>query len=91
MTKTELVDALSKATGLTRRETTTVADSLFEIVTEALAGGETVEIRGFGSFVTRDRGERTARNPKTGETVLVPARVVPAFRPSKALKDRVAG
>ncbi len=91
MTKTEMVDALSKATGLTRKETTTVADSLFEIVSEALAGGETVEVRGFGSFLTRQRNERIARNPKTGEPVRVPARVVPAFRPSKALKDRVAG
>jgi len=91
MTKTELVEALSKNTGLTRRETATVTDSLFDLITDELSKGETVEIRGFGSFVTRERGARTARNPKTGATVQVPARTVPAFRASKALKDKVGG
>jgi integration host factor beta subunit len=91
MTKTDLIDALSKSTGLTRRETTAVVDSLFDTMTDTLATGSSVEIRGFGSFVTKKRAARVARNPKTGATVDVPPRVVPVFRPSKALKDRVGG
>lgn len=91
MTKTDLIDALSKATGLTRRETTAVVDSLFDTMTDSLAKGDSVEVRGFGSFVTKKRAARVARNPKTGATVDVPPRVVPVFRPSKALKDTVAG
>ncbi len=91
MTKTELIDVLSKNTGLTRRETTAVTDTLFETMIDTLAKGNSVEIRGFGSFVTKTRAARTARNPKTGATVNVPSRVVPAFRASKALKERVAG
>ncbi|MCU0612925.1 MAG: integration host factor subunit beta [Candidatus Eisenbacteria bacterium] len=89
MTKTDLIDALNEKTGLTKKEVTAVVDAFVDVVSGSLAKGKSVEIRGFGSFVRRERAARTARNPKTGETVKVKKRMVPAFRPSKALRDRV--
>ena len=89
MTKTELIDALAERTGLTKKDITGVVDHLVDLIGNSLVKGKNVEIRGFGSFVKRERAARTARNPKTGATVKVKKRSVPAFRPSKALRDKV--
>ena len=77
--------------GLTRAEAEAVVKIVLDAIAEALARGERVELRGFGSFSTRVRGPRRARNPKTGEEVFVPARRTPYFRPSKELARLVNG
>jgi integration host factor subunit beta len=74
---------------LTRRDGEIIVETLFESVIGALKSGDKIEIRGFGSFRTRQRNARIGRNPKTGEKVDVPAKRVPFFKPSKELRDTV--
>ncbi|QHS50406.1 HU family DNA-binding protein [Edaphobacter sp. 12200R-103] len=89
MTKADLVDKVTSLGDLTRRDGEVIVDTLFESVIGALKSGDKIEIRGFGSFRTRQRNARTGRNPKTGEKVDVPAKRVPYFKPSKELRDMV--
>jgi integration host factor subunit beta len=89
MTKADLVDKVVALGDLTRRDGEVFVDTLFESVIGALKSGDKIEIRGFGSFRTRQRNARTGRNPKTGERVDVPAKRVPFFKPSKELRDSV--
>jgi integration host factor subunit beta len=89
MTKADLVDKVTSLGDLTRRDGEVIVDTLFESVIGALKAGDKIEIRGFGSFRTRQRTARTGRNPKTGEKVDVPAKRVPFFKPSKELRDSV--
>jgi integration host factor subunit beta len=89
MTKADLVDKVTSLGDLTRRDGEVIVDTLFESVIGALKTGDKIEIRGFGSFRTRQRNARTGRNPKTGEKVDVPAKRVPYFKPSKELRDMV--
>jgi integration host factor subunit beta len=86
MTKADLVDRVTAATGLTKRDVAIVVDRFIEAVGSALAGGNHIEIRGFGSFKVKSRRSRVARNPRTGATVEVPRKVVPYFKVSKELK-----
>ncbi len=90
MTKADIVERISATTGLTKKDTAMVINRFFEVVTEALSQGNNIEIRGFGSFKVKTRRARKARNPRTGETVDVPSRQVPTFKPSKELKDIVS-
>jgi len=89
MTKADLVDRVTALGDLTRRDGEIIVDTLFESVIGALKAGDKIEIRGFGSFRTRQRNARIGRNPKTGERVDVPAKRVPFFKPSKELRDSV--
>ena len=89
MTKADLVDKVTALGDLTRRDGEVIVDTLFDAVIGALKGGDKIEIRGFGSFRTRQRNARTGRNPKTGAKVDVPAKRVPFFKPSKELRDSV--
>ena len=89
MTKADLVDKVTSLGDLTRRDGEVIVDTLFEAVIGALKSGDKIEIRGFGSFRTRQRNARTGRNPKTGSRVDVPAKRVPFFKPSKELRDTV--
>ncbi len=89
MTKADLVDKVTALGDLTRRDGEVIVDTLFEAVIGALKGGDKIEIRGFGSFRTRQRNARVGRNPKTGDKVEVPAKRVPFFKPSKELRDTV--
>lgn len=89
MTKADLVDKVTELGDLTRRDGEIIVDTLFEAVIGALKSGDKIEIRGFGSFRTRQRNARTGRNPKTGAKVDVPAKRVPFFKPSKELRDSV--
>ncbi len=89
MTKADLVDRVTTLGDLTRRDAEVIVDTLFESVIGALKSGDKIEIRGFGSFRTRQRNARTGRNPKTGSKVDVPAKRVPFFKPSKELRDQV--
>ena len=89
MTKADLVDKVTSLGDLTRRDGEIIVDLLFDSVISALKAHDKVEIRGFGSFRTRQRNSRTGRNPKTGASVAVPAKRVPFFKPSKELRDLV--
>jgi integration host factor subunit beta len=89
MTKADLVDKVTALGDLTRRDGEIIVDTLFESVIGALKSGDKIEIRGFGSFRTRQRNARIGRNPKTGDKVDVPAKRVPFFKPSKELRDSV--
>jgi len=89
MTKADLVDKVTALGDLTRRDGEIIVDLLFDSVISALKSDDKVEIRGFGSFRTRQRNARIGRNPKTGDRVDVPAKRVPFFKPSKELRDLV--
>jgi integration host factor subunit beta len=89
MTKADLVDQVVALGDLTRHDGEVIVDTLFDSVIEALRANDKVEIRGFGSFRTRQRQPRTGRNPKTGESVAVPAKRVPYFKPSMELRELV--
>lgn len=89
MTKADLVDRVTALGDLTRRDGEVIVETLFESISGALKANDKVEVRGFGSFRTRQRKSRTGRNPKTGASVAVPAKRVPYFKPSKELRDLV--
>jgi nucleoid DNA-binding protein len=92
MTKADLVEQVADAIGpgITKKDCARVVDGLLNAIKNALAEQENIEIRGFGTFKVRKRKARMARNPRTGEAVEVPARVVPIFKPSKDLRSQVA-
>jgi len=90
MTKAELVEEVTKAiTDMPRKEAETAVETIFDSIIAALQADDKIEIRGFGSFRTRQRRGRTGRNPKTGAKVEVPPKKIPYFKPSKELKDYV--
>jgi len=89
LTKADLIEEVLRVTELPRKESETVVETIFESIIDALQKGEKIEIRGFGSFRTRQRRGRVGRNPKTGAKVEVPAKKIPFFKPSKELKDFV--
>ncbi len=92
MTKADLVEQVAEAIGpgITKKDCSLVVDGFLSAVKRALANGENIEIRGFGTFKIRRRKTRMARNPRTGDPVRVPARTIPVFKPSKHLRNRVA-
>ncbi|OUD13992.1 integration host factor subunit beta [Thioflexithrix psekupsensis] len=90
MTKSELIEAIAeKQKQLAPKDIDLAVKTLLEHMAQALANGERIEIRGFGSFSLHYRPPRTGRNPKTGEAVSLPAKYVPHFKPGKELRDRV--
>ena len=89
MTKADLIDEVSKLAELTRKDSEVIVETIFDSIVRSLRVGDKIEIRGFGSFRTRQRKPRVGRNPKTGEKVEVPAKRVPYFKPSKELKDLI--
>lgn len=89
MTKADLIEEVSRAVEMTRKDSESIVDTIFDSIVRALRGNEKIEIRGFGSFRTRQRQPRTGRNPKTGAKVEVPAKTIPYFKPSKELKDLI--
>jgi integration host factor subunit beta len=92
MIRSELVQLLSESNpGLTARELDQIVSKFFDQIIAQLATGGRVELRGFGTFATRDREEREGRNPRTGSTVPVSAKKVPHFRPGKDMRDRING
>ncbi len=91
MTKADLIDEVARLADLTRKDSEVIVDTIFQGIVRSLHAGDKIEIRGFGSFRTRQRKPRIGRNPKTGDRVEVPAKKVPYFKPSKELKDLVNG
>ncbi len=90
MTKSKLVEIIANQQDqMSRREAEFIVNTIFSAIGDALGRGERVELRGFGSFYTKQRNARIGRNPKTGDTVHVPAKVVPQFKPGKELRERV--
>lgn len=89
MTKADLIEEVSRVVEFTRKESEVIVEAIFDSVVKALREGDKIEIRGFGSFRTRQRQSRIGRNPKTGARVDVPAKRIPYFKPSKELKDLV--
>ena len=89
MKKVELVEAVAAAAGLTKTDATKAIDATFAAITEALVKGDKVPLVGFGTFAVSERNERTARNPRTGETITIPARKAVTFKAGSALKESV--
>ncbi len=89
MTKADLIEEVSRVVEMTRKDSEVIVEAIFDSVVRSLRGGDKIEIRGFGSFRTRQRQPRVGRNPKTGTRVEVPAKRIPYFKPSKELKDLV--
>jgi integration host factor subunit beta len=89
LTKADLIEEVLRISELPRKESETIVETIFESIIEALQKGDKIEIRGFGSFRTRQRRGRIGRNPKTGAKVDVPPKKIPFFKPSKELKDFV--
>jgi integration host factor subunit beta len=89
-TKMDLIKKVSAAVDITHKEAEVVMETILNSIVRTLRGGEKVEVRGFDSFRTRQRRARTGRNPKTGDRVQMPAKRIPYFTPSQALKDGLA-
>ena len=91
MNKTQLIDVVATKTGLKKKDAEAAVNAMNEAIAEALAAGDKVQLIGFGTYEVKERAAREGRNPKTGETIQVPASKKPAFTASKVLKDQVNG
>lgn len=92
MTKSELIARLAEANPhLYQRDVERIVTTIFDEITESLARGDRVELRGFGAFSVKERGARTGRNPRTGETVDVDAKYIPYFKTGKQLRQKLNG
>ena len=89
MNKAELIAAAAEKAELSKKDTEAAVNAIIEVITNALKKDDKVQLVGFGSFETRKRAARVGRNPKTKETIKIPASSVPAFKAGKALKDAV--
>ena len=87
MTKADIVTRIATATGITKLETEILVDGFFKTMTDALANGDHIEIRGFGTFRTKKPLPRMARNPRTGEAVPLGEHYVPTFKASRELRQ----
>lgn len=90
MNKTELIAAVAEKTGLTKKDAERVINATMDTITQSLVKGDKVQVSGFGIFEVKAREARVGRNPRTKETIQIPATRLPAFKASKALKDAVA-
>ena len=89
MNKTELVAAVAEKTGASKKDSEKLVSAVFETITDALVAGEKVSMVGFGAFEIKERPARTGRNPRTKETIEIPASRAASFKPGKALKDAI--
>ena len=90
MNKTELIAAVAEKTDLSKKDADAAVSAVLGAITDALKAGDMFQLGGFGTFEVRNRAAKQGRNPRTGETMTVPASKVPAFKAGKALKDAVA-
>lgn len=90
MNKTELIAAVAEKTDLFKKDADAAVSAVLGAITDALKAGDKIQLVGFGTFEVRNRAAKQGRNPRTGETMTVPASKVPAFKAGKALKDAVA-
>jgi len=89
MNKSDLIEKIVERGGLAQKQAEDVVNLVFDEMTAALATGARIEIRGFGSFACKLYGARTGRNPRTGESIAVPAKRLPVFKVGKELRERV--
>lgn len=89
MTKADIVNEISRSTGIDRASVLDAVEKFMEIVKDSLAKGENVYLRGFGSFIVKTRATKTARNITKGTTLIIPEHKIPAFKPSKAFMQEV--
>ena len=89
MNKSELIEALAEKINMPMREAGSITNTLIDTMTEALANGESIEIRGFGSFVVKEYTSYTGRNPKTGQKIKVAPKKLPFFKVGKELRESV--
>jgi len=90
MNKSEFIDAIAAKTEMSKAAAGRALEAVLETITEAVAKGDSVSVIGFGSFESRKRAARTGKNPQTGAAIKIAATTVPAFKPGKAFKDKVA-
>ena len=90
MNKTELIAAVAEKTGLTKKDAERVVNATVETITESLVKGDKVQLFGFGIFEVKNREARVGRNPRTKESIQIPATRLPVFKAAKALKDTIA-
>ena len=90
MNKTELIAEVAKKCGMSKKDAEKAINATFDTISDALCADDKVQLVGFGGFETKKREARTGRNPKTKETIEIPATTVPVFKAGKALKDKVA-
>ena len=89
MNKSELIEVIAQQENLPHREASSITNTILETMIDTLASGESIEIRGFGSFVIKEYESYQGRNPKTGEKIEVPPKKLPFFKVGKELKERV--
>ncbi|WP_413242416.1 HU family DNA-binding protein [Paenibacillus sp. 1P07SE] len=90
MNKTDLIAKVAETTELSKKDATKAVDAVFDAISDALQGGDKVQLVGFGNFEVRERSARKGRNPQTGEEIEIAASKMPAFKPGKSLKDLVS-
>ena len=89
MNKEDLISQVANSVGVTRSEASKSVDAVFSSITSSLKGGNDVRLVGFGTFLVHDRAATTGRNPRTGESIQIPAKKVPKFRAGKFLKETI--
>lgn len=90
MTKADIVNEIAKTTGIDKASVLDVVENFMTVVKDSLAQGENVYLRGFGSFILKERAAKTARNISKNTTIIIPAHKIPAFKPANAFKEEVA-
>ena len=90
MNNTELIPEVAQTTRLPKKDADRAVNATLDTISEALCKGDKVQLVGFGGFETKKREARTGRNPRTKETIEIPATTVPVFKAGKALKDKVS-
>lgn len=90
MNKADLISAVAEKAGLSKKDAEKAVNATIDIISDTLVQGDKVQLVGFGSFEVKNRAARIGRNPRTKESINIPASKTPAFKPGKALKDAVA-
>ncbi len=90
MSKNELISAIAEKAGITKKDADRILSATLETITAELVAGNKVQLSGFGIFEVKERAARTGRNPRTKQTIQIPAARIPGFKASKTLKDRLA-
>jgi integration host factor subunit alpha len=91
MTKADIIEKINATTGLSKKDSAVMMESVFTIMKESLEAGETIKISGFGNFEVTQKAARKGRNPQTGEAITIEARKVLTFKPSTVLRQAVNG
>lgn len=90
MTKADIVSKIAKTTGIDKAAVLSVVEQFMTVVKDSLAHGENIYLRGFGSFIVKQRAEKTARNISKNTTLVIPAHNIPSFKPANTFKEEVA-